>query len=591
MMKTNFLSFSVTCLFVAIPFSFAQISTPTAAPVPVIRTGATNVLVDVVVTDHHGVPVDNLKKDDFTVLENGQPQQIVSFESHLPPASAVPAVVPQPIAGVYTNVQAAPESAAVDVLLIDALNTPTESQAQSHRLLVQYLKTLPIGKPIAVFALNGQLRQLEDFTTDHTALLKAVEELTRYPQKSPLLKTKEDTVAEMKNEDQALELGLALRRGVQGLEHLELKNLQQFEAEHGSANDSLRVQYTLAAFDRLGRYLSGIPGRKNVIWISGSFPLSILPDPDLKNPFQAARDFSAGVDHTARLLANARVALYPIDARGLFPHSQSSVSVDGGSMARNPDRVAKAESAEFSRNAQEQLSLEEFARVTGGEAIYNTNDLKGALDEVDRNGSHYYSLAYAPSNKARDNKLRRIDIRVNSGKFHLSYRRSYTPTEALERNQAATDFASLLQHDVPPSTQILFRLTPTQAAPQPDARAAILGDNPNSRRPVTRFSIDWNVEVDPVVLTPSADGILHGSTTLLTIAYDRDGKALNSVTNTLSINVPSTEYPRFLKGRIRYRQNLDIPAQSAWLRAGILDPVSGHVGTLEIPFSVKTATH
>jgi hypothetical protein len=44
----------------------------------------------------------------------------------------------------------------------------------------------------------------------------------------------------------------------------------------------------------------------------------------------------------------------------LFPHSQSSVSVDGGSMARNPDRVAKAESAEFSRNAHEQLSLEDL---------------------------------------------------------------------------------------------------------------------------------------------------------------------------------------------------------------------------------------
>ena len=83
--------------------------------------------------------------------------------------------------------------------------------------------------------------------------------------------------------------------------------------------------------------------------------------------------------------------------------------------------------------------------------------------------------------------------------------------------------------------------------------------------------------------------MLHGATALLTIAYDRDGRALNSASNTLAINVPSAAYPQFLNGGIHYQQKLDIPAQAAWLRAGILDPVSGHVGTLEVPFSVKTA--
>jgi hypothetical protein len=265
----------------------------------------------------------------------------------------------------------------------------------------------------------------------------------------------------------------------------------------------------------------------------------------------------------------------------------SSASMAGGSAARNTDRIAKAESAEFSRNAEEQLSLETFARATGGEAIYNTNDLKGALAEVDRSGSHYYSLAYVPSNKAQDNKVRRIDVHLNSGKFHLAYRRSYTPTESPQRDMAGKDFLSLLQHDEPPSTQILFRLTPTLAAPQPDAKATSIGDNPNPKRPVIRYSVEWNVEVAPLALTPSADGVLHGTTHLLTIAYDRDGKALNSVTNTLSINVPSADYPKFLKAGIHYHQKLDIPAQAAWLRAGILDPVSGHVGSLEVPFSAR----
>lgn len=587
-MQTRLTPFLITFILTGLQCSLAQSGPSAAEPIPVIKTGTTNILVDVVVTRHGGVPVDNLKKESFTVLENGRPQQIASFEPHLPSASTPPASAPLP-SGVYTNVQPAPDGAAADVLLIDALNTPVAGEVQTHRVLIQYLKTLPIGKPVAVFVLDTQLRQLEDFTTDHTALLKAVEAFTRYPEHSPLLKTKEETNAELKNQDAIIEMALAI--GKPQITQLQLHKMQQFQAEQSSFNISLRVQFTLAAFDRLGRYLSGVPGRKNVMWLSGSFPLAILPDPDLKNPEQAARDFSASVNHTARLLANARVALYPIDARGLFPAMMSSPSMDGGSITRTPDRVSKAEMGEFSQNAEEQMSLEAFAHATGGEAIYNTNDLQSALAEVDRVGSHYYSLAYVPSNRLQDNKLRRIEVRVKPGNYHLAYRRSYTPSDEPQSNRMGADFASLLQHDVPPSTQILFRVTPTVTAPQPNAKAAILGDNPNSRRPVTRIELEWKIDVALLSLTSSADGVLHGATTLLTIAYDPDGRALNSVSNTLAINVPSAAYPQFLSGGIRYQQKLDIPAKTAWLRTGILDPVSGHVGSLEVPFSVKTATH
>ena len=102
---------------------------------------------------------------------------------------------------------------------------------------------------------------------------------------------------------------------------------------------------------------------------------------------------------------------------------------------------------------------------------------------------------------------------------------------------------------------------------------------------MTRYSIAYDVDVAPLVLSASADGVLHGQATLVSIAYDRDGKALNSVANTLSLNVPSAEYARFIKEGIHYREQLDIPAQAAWLRAGIYDHVSGQVGSLEVPLA------
>ena len=584
-MQSGLLFLLILELLAAIPGAFAQSGSSALSAPPSFKVGTTNVLVDVVVTDHHGAPVEGLSQENFTVFENGHEQPIVSFEAHSAGAPKPLAPPPSLPAGVYTNARATADSDAADVLLIDALNTPTSSQAVSHRALVRYLKTLPIDKPIAVFTLTTQLRQLEDFTTDHTALLKAVEEFSSLPQKSPLLKTPQETAEQMKNEDDKIELALALKPEYRYLGRQQMRKLQQFYADQDSFNINLRVQYTLSAFDQLARYLSGIPGRKNVMWLSGSFPLAVTPDPNLKNPFEAGRDFSGAVEHTAGLLANARVAIYPIDARGLYPQTMSNASMSGGSLARDPERVDQAESAEFTLHAQEQMSLEAVAHATGGKAIYNTNDLKGALAEVDRNGAHYYSLAYRPSDKSQGDKLRRIEVRVRPGKYQLSYRRSYIPAEASWHPNGAHNFAMIMQHDVPTSTQIMFRVAPLRVVPQPEA-APIAGSNPNVPRPVMRYSIGYDVDVAPISLTESADGVLHGSATVLAIAYDRDGKALNSVSNTLNITVPTSEYPKFQKLGIQYREQLDLPAKTAWLRAGVFDPTSGRVGSIELPFSV-----
>jgi VWFA-related protein len=555
----------------------AQSSPSPAPPTPTFKAGTTNVLVDVVVTGHHGDPVEGLSQDSFTVLENGQPQQIVSFTYHPSATPLPPASLPPLPAGVYTNAESVADNDTVDVLLLDALNTPNTGQVQSHRVMMNYLKTLPVNKPVAIFTLYTQLHQLEGFTTDHAALLKAVDEFTRSTQKSPLLKAPQDTAKQMEDEDNALETGLAMQKPSVGM--MMMHHLQQLNAEQDSFQLGLRVQYTLSAFNQLARYLSGMPGRKNVMWLSGSFPLGVMPNPDLKDPTQAARDFSEAVNHTAGLLANARVAVYPIDARGIFPQPLSAPAISAGSMVRNDDRVAAAESADSSLHAEERLTLEQIAHATGGEAIYNTNDLKGALAEVDRTGAHYYTLAYVPSDKSQDNKLRRIEVRVHPGNYHLSYRRSYSPALAPAHDNS---FLALMQHDTPASTQILFRLSPLRGAVQPET-AALAGSNPNVKRPVTRYAIAYDVDVAPLVLSPSADGVLHGQATLVSIAYDRDGKALNSVANTLNLNVPSAEYARFVKGGIQYREQLDVPAQAVWLRAGVYDHVSGQVGSLEVP--------
>ena len=356
-----------------------------------------------------------------------------------------------------------------------------------------------------------------------------------------------------------------------------MRQLQQFNADQDSFKINLRVQYTLSALQQLARYLSGMPGRKNLLWLSGSFPLAVLPDFNLLKPHDAARDFSPQVARTASLLAKARVAVYPIDARGLFPDALTHPAMSGGSAMRNPDRVDAAASADLSQHSEEQVAMEGMAHVTGGEAINNTNDLKGALAEADRDGAHYYMLAYQPSNSAQTNKLRRIEVRVQPGHYHLAYRRSYVAAPLLH---AEDSFPIALQHNVPVSTQIVFRLTPVSAGTQP-ASASLAGSNPNVRRPVTRYKVAYDVDVSPLQLNPGK-GALQGQLTLVAIAYDRNGTPLNSTSNTLALHVPDGSFAQFVKKGIQYSQELDVPAQAEWLRAGLLDQNSGEVGSLEL---------
>ena len=85
-----------------------------------------------------------------------------------------------------------------------------------------------------------------------------------------------------------------------------LSSMRQFEADITAFQTDVRVQMTLEAMQQLARYLSGIPGRKNIIWFSGSFPIALDPDDTQQDPFEAMRSYSDQIRDTAELLSTAR---------------------------------------------------------------------------------------------------------------------------------------------------------------------------------------------------------------------------------------------------------------------------------------------
>ena len=148
------------------------------APTTVLHADTNLVLVDVVVTDH-GKPVRDLDKSRFHLLENGKEQPISAFDEHKPsPAPPDAATVKAQIAALpantYTNVPIYPDTGVVNVLLLDALNTPMVNQTEARRQMIQYLATIKPGTSLAIFTLTSQLRLVEGFTTDAARLAKVL---------------------------------------------------------------------------------------------------------------------------------------------------------------------------------------------------------------------------------------------------------------------------------------------------------------------------------------------------------------------------------------------------------------------------------
>ncbi len=154
------------------------------------------VLLDVIVTDSNGAPVTGLTENDFRVFEDNKQQKIASFKEHNG-APITTAVLPPMPRNVYTNYPAVESADSINVLLMDSLNTQMQDQQFVHQQTIKYLKTIPAGARVAIFTLSSRLRMVQEFTSDSSRLLAALNDpALSWPRHSPLLKSQPEAQAD-----------------------------------------------------------------------------------------------------------------------------------------------------------------------------------------------------------------------------------------------------------------------------------------------------------------------------------------------------------------------------------------------------------
>jgi VWFA-related protein len=546
-------------------------------PATVLKIKTRLVVVDVVAVDHKGAPIKDLKAEDFTVLEEGKEQQVrvFAFQHPAEPGTGAPVMVQASLpANRITNMPRFKTNSTLNVLLLDGINVVSANQKYTREQMLKFLEKLPAGQPLAVYALGGRLRMLQDFTADPTLLREAVK------------KSRDNTLAVRTEISNAADLppGM-LDQMPDGM----LQSILRFGQDEAINQMDERVRLTLEQLSALAHNLAGFPGRKNLIWLSEAFPSYLFPS----NPRvtggagtgaattpNIAKSYQGQIDHTADLLSNAQVAVYPVDTGTLVNHdvysTLSNTDSNGnylGRSSRGGTRTGRgsAQASEISSATEVSMNahstMNSMAEQTGGKAFYNTNNIEKAIRESMDDGATYYTLGYYPENKSWDGKFRRIIVKVNRPGAKLHYRQGFFAVEPkdyarLDAKTQGMEIGNALDINNPVSTALAF-----QALVVPPSAA-------NSK-----VQINFGIDPHAISFELKEDGLQHAAVDCSVRVFTQKGQSIGMQGSTFHAALNPEQFQKVMKMIFPCNQSFELPPGDYLLRLAVRDDSNGLIGT------------
>ena len=351
------------------------------------------VLVSVTARDKSGRLVRDLKESDFTVLEDGKPQHIASFDiedvqsyaenpgpSQVESQGAIPS-------GLLTSKDVAKDvlrDRRFIVLFFDFSAMESDEVERAMSSAEKFVdKQMTPADLVAIVSLSTALMVNQDFTSDRQRLTSVLHRLHGFDatgmEQSNTSDVQEDTGAAFSADD----------------------------SEYNIFNTDLRLQ----AIAQVSQVLSRIDQKKSILYFSGGVQ---------KTGTENQSQLRAAVNMAVR----ANVSLYPVDTRGLQAFAAGG-SASSASLRGTSAYSGRAVEQQFDSNFQTQETLATLANDTGGRAFFDTNDFTKAYDRVQADTSTYYVLGYRSTNTRMDGRYRKITVKLNRPDVKLEYRTGY----------------------------------------------------------------------------------------------------------------------------------------------------------------------
>jgi VWFA-related protein len=381
------------------PQASADAQPQTKPPASSIRVTSELVLANVVVRDKKGNLVRDLKKDDFTLFEDGKKQQISTFDfenvDQLETAGAAEKTVTGEAAtaagpaGVLKKSEAPVMNARdrrVIVLYFDFSAMEPDQIERCVDAAKKYINAqMQPADIVALVSLSTNMRVDLDFTDDKPKILSV---LSSYSSGS----------------------GEGFQMGDTGSAEGTAETSGSFTPDDTDYN-TFSADWKLLALQSTMQALGKIEQKKSLIYFSNGISQT---GTDNQSALRAA---------TAAAVKN-NVSIYPVDIRGLqaFPPGGEAQSASlHGQSAYNGAAVLN----DLSGNAASQETLSTLAADTGGKAFFDTNDFGGVFTQVQKDSSAYYVLGFTSTNPLKDGHYRRLKVVVNRADVKLEFRPGY----------------------------------------------------------------------------------------------------------------------------------------------------------------------
>ncbi len=581
------LAFALVLDLAAVPVLLNAQQATADEPTITIRTNTRLVVVDVVVTDKKGQPISGLKAEDFTLEENGKKQKISVF---VPPGiENRTAAAPAPPGILSNHPENVLPSGVPMVLLLDATNSSFTDQAYVRSQMLKYVVEHGQGRPMAIVTLTDQLRVLQQFTSDPQVLLTAIK---NFRPQEPILQP-----GAPRPESHAITSGTGLRAdssgnsgaGIVSGATIELASqaIQDFADLQVGYNLERRTLITIEAMRALARMLGGLPGRKNVVWLTGSLPFDLVPEDrsvsdaellaDLPGQgrqrsvssmgagAQAAEQrelYAPQIRDAESQLASANIAIYPVDLHGLVSGMESSAA--HGASVFSDTAVSDRATAQVSGLQAAHGTMEEVAGMTGGKAYFNENEIREGVALAAADNKASYSLGYYPENKKWDGKLRNIKVKVSQSDTQIRYRKGYFAIEPgpTKDHNYEQDVAAALAVNVP-ATQISFI---AQAKPADAGKIRVV------------FLVDAHT-----LTAQDSGGSKKMNVNFYATVWGAGDKSMAAQSIKVEKSFDAATYQQILDHGMMVPIDLTIPAGGRELRLAVLDTKTGYIGTVSGP--------
>jgi VWFA-related protein len=493
------------------------------------------VLVDVLVSTDKG-EVRDLTREDFVLEDKGKKQTISLFDITESGKLKVPA---QPLpAGVMSNrMNSKGETqGTATVLLYDRINSDVGNQAFVRAQVLRVLAALKPTDRLGFYSLGFGLSIVRDYNEDAAPLAKVAKAML------------ENNTAPDSFTPEEKGLFKALFDSMTPTQEL---------------NYQARVNITYPAFRSLARHLTGVLGRKNVVWIASKFPLTY------GNAQERRQDDQREINAFKNNLMESNIVLFPVDPGGTgasFNQNAAAPTANEGSLL--PGRASNSSGgplnlSDTSQTGNQTMML--LASVTGGKAYRNANDIAPALTEIASMAEYTYTLGFYPDPKTLDARNHDIKVTVTKkvpGKLTVTHRKEYVAwgPQSAPNDKLIVPFKELVEDAMPASGVGLMAVA-----------------NPDPANPGTQL-IDLRISATDLHFEQMGDTFAMD----FDVAFVVEGGPGGA--KTFKQAITKEQLAGVLNSGIDVRESVKTAGGNGVIRIALLDKTSGANGSVRIPY-------